>query len=52
MRGDILASGGRSATFSMQAKLSQAEWDERVGKRPEVKVTKKNVTKRPSRKSS
>jgi hypothetical protein len=33
MRGDTLASGGRSATFG-PPKVSQAEWDERVGKMP------------------
>jgi hypothetical protein len=34
MRGDALASGGKTATFGGPKGVSQREWDERVGKKP------------------
>lgn len=51
--GDQLARGAASAIFKLCPTVSQAEWDERVGKRPErIKKAKKRGPKSKSLKVS
>lgn len=51
--GDQLARGAASAIFKLCPAISQDEWDERVGKRPEQKKkVKKSEVKAKPRKSS
>lgn len=45
MRGDILASGGRSAVFPSNSSVSQDKWDSIFGPKP------LNILKKPAKKT-